>query len=474
LGEAKFKLENGEDLVMAVAARWDQVGDDDPEGLLYLTDQRLVFERKEKVATKKVLFVTVSSQLVHEVLIDQAAANIQSVTAQNKGLFGHQDFIEVQFSDPKLGKSPFHLNGQDSKQWAAWIDQVRSGAIQNDRFSGGGLSYADLTGPLTAADVMALQADFNALQEIALLKPAREELTAIENDLGSLERKLADLRARGYAIEKSLEADIAVLKAQWERIKINSEKTIDQQTQLLSEQMKTLQQQVAAVAGMTNNLAAARPSFIQARSGVASMQAQAEAATATVLTQYDEYADEVQGLSAHLDWVGWMLDALETASFRLLATESGVAAVEAVWERPGAEPENGIFFLTDQRVLWEDRVGDFELKFDLPLSQVERFHISVDTQERQSLYFVLASGGPYPHAEFYPGVPVGDEWLTMVNRARSGGYAEDRAVAIDPAELERIRNAPRQCTNCGAALTAPILRGQTEVQCEYCSAVIRI
>ena len=113
LDEATYKLAVGEDLVMAVKARWDQEGDDDPEGILYLTDKRLIFERKEKVATKKVLFVTVSSQMVHEVMIDQPLGSLQGVNAQNKGLFGHQDFIEVQFSDPKLKLVSFHLDGQE-------------------------------------------------------------------------------------------------------------------------------------------------------------------------------------------------------------------------------------------------------------------------------------------------------------------------------------------------------------------------
>jgi hypothetical protein len=113
LGEAKFKLSNGENLVAAVQARWDQVGDQDPEGILYLTNRRLVFERKEKVATKKILFITTSQELVQEVLIDQPVANIKDTKAVNKGLFGHQDFLEVQFADAKLGAVPFHLNGQD-------------------------------------------------------------------------------------------------------------------------------------------------------------------------------------------------------------------------------------------------------------------------------------------------------------------------------------------------------------------------
>jgi hypothetical protein len=71
-------------------------------------------------------------------------------------------------------------------------------------------------------------------------------------------------------------------------------------------------------------------------------------------------------------------------------------------------------------------------------------------------------------------LPVAEEWIKMINQARSGGYEADRAVAIDEADLERIRNAPTQCSNCGAAFTAPILRGQKEITCEFCGVETRI
>jgi predicted nucleic acid-binding Zn-ribbon protein len=475
LDEATYKLAVGEDLVMAVKARWDQEGDDDPEGILYLTDKRLIFERKEKVATKKVLFVTVSSQMVHEVMIDQPLGNLQGVNAQNKGLFGHQDFIEVQFSDPKLKLVSFHLDGQDSKQWAKWIDDGRLNRLDDDRASGSGLSYADLTGPLTPSDVMNLQTEVNALQEQAMLASVEQELTAIENDVVSMSRKLADLRARGYAIEKALEADVTILTAQWDRIKLNAQKTMEQQRQLMSGQMQSIQQMLAQLVGQMNNLAAARPLYMQTKSSAASAQAQAEAAQSTVVAQYDGYANEIGTLSAHLEWVGWMLDALATATFQLLATESGVAAVEAVYARPGLEPENGILFLTDQRILWEDRVGEFELKLNVPLQQVTDVQKAVSEGGQQEfLDFTFGPGAPCPNAHFQLGAPVADSWLKMVGRARSGGYAGDRAIEIPPEELERIRNAPQQCSKCGAALTDPILRGQVDVTCEYCGNVMHI
>ena len=476
VAEAKFQLEDQEDLVMAVPARWDKEGKDDPEGILYLSSKRLVYERKEKVATKKVLFVTTSSELVHEVMITQDVAEIVGAKAISKGLFGHQDFMEVTFIAPQLGAVIFHLNGQDSKAWVNLIERARSGEIENERTSGSGLSFTDLTGELTMGDLMSIQNEVNELQDEMMLQDVRTELTELENDVKGLARDLADLRARGYSVEKSLEADISVLSDQWDRIKGRVETTMEGQTQLLSTQMTTIQTSLAALMTLSNNLKAARPKYIALKSAIASAEAQAGAAEDTVLDQFDEYADEVESLSAHMDWVDWMLDALSTASFRLLATESGVAATEAVWLRPGLEPENGILFLTDQRLLWEDRVGDFELKLDVPVQQITDIVEETDDEaEFEILAATFKSGAaPVPVAQLQLALPVADEWIKMVNRARSGDYALDRAVKIDQAELERIRNTPQQCSNCGATYTAPVLRGQTEINCEYCGVVTRI
>jgi ABC-type transporter Mla subunit MlaD len=476
LAQAKFSLQNGEDLVMAVPNRWDKEGKDDPEGVLYLSNRRLIFERKEKVATKKVLFITTASELVQEVLIDQPLSNLSDVKAENKGLFGHQDFLMVTFTEARLGTVAFHINGQDSKDWAAWVERARSGQIEAERTNAGaGLSIADLNKPLTQADVLALQTEVNALQDEVMLKSTRQELARLENDVHSLERKLAELRAHGYLIEKDLEADITILAAQWDRVKRNAESTIEYQTKALGEQMAAIQSNLAQVVGLSANLAAARPAFMQVKSSIASVQAQADAAEATIFTQYDEYADEVESMQAHLEWVDWMLKAISTASFRLLATESGVAAVEAVFMHPTWEPENGVFFLTDQRILWEDRVGTYELKVDVPLQGVlEVTKEAIAGNESEVLMIRFGPTGPLPEARFQLSLPVADDWIQMVGRARGGGYAEDRAVALAPEELARIRNAPQACQNCGAAFTAPILRGQTDIHCEYCGKVTHL
>ncbi len=475
LSKAKIELETGEELVMAAPARWDKESTEDPEGVLYLTSKRLIFEQKEKIATKKVLFVTTASELVQQVLIDQPLRSIQSVKAANKGLFGHQDFLEVTFSDATLEIVPFHLDGQDSSAWNALIESAQSGKIDSERVTGSGLTIADLTKPLTQADIIALQNEVNELQDEMMLKVINAELAEVENEVRSLERSLAGVRSDGYAIESELEAEVAILAVQWDRIKNNADAILAQQTAILGEQMTSIQKMLASLTAQSGNLAKAHPLYLQIKSSIASAEAQADAAEATVLAQYDEYADEVEATGAHLDWINWMLEALSSASFRLLATESGVAAAEAIWEAPGLEPENGILFLTDQRLLWEDRVGDYELKIDVPLSQIEDYKHQLDDQSRTDYLEVsFLSGAPVPAARFQFSQPIVEEWLQMIGRARSGDYVRDRATPLSETELERVRNAPQQCHNCGAALTAPILRGQLEITCEYCGVVTRL
>ncbi|GAB4495932.1 MAG: hypothetical protein OHK0052_04720 [Anaerolineales bacterium] len=475
-GQASFKLEKNEDLYMAVAARWDKEGKEDPEGILYLTNKRLIFERKEKVATKKVLFITLASEMVQEVVFAQPLNTIKTHKAANKGLFGHQDFIEVTFSDSKLGTLALHLNGQPSEKWNEWLKAAISGTLEQDRATDSGMALGDLTRTLTAADFLALQAEVNALQDDLMLKNLRTELQMLEGEVRTLERKLAGVRARGYVLEKNLEADLQVLLAQWERVETNAQAMLAYQQQQLSGQGEQIRAQLAQLMGMTANPQAARAPYIALKSAIASASAQADAAEDTVLTQFDRYAQEVQALAAHLDWVDWMLDALATATFRLLADESGVAATEAVWLRPGLEPENGILFLTDKRLLWEDRVETFECKFQTPLSAILEVRTEPDpnNQAGEYLIFSLGAGAPTASATFDLAADVGADWLHMIGRARSGDYATDRSVQMSEEDLARIRNAPTQCANCGAAYTAPLLRGQNELICEYCGVAVRL
>jgi hypothetical protein len=139
------------------------------------------------------------------------------------------------------------------------------------------------------------------------------------------------------------------------------------------------------------------------------------------------------------------------------------------------DPLNGVLFLTDQRILWEERVDDFELMIDAAFDEVLEVSSDLDEDDgEQRLVVGLSGDAPVAKGVFLLSQPVAEEWLEMIGRARSGGYAEDRAVEIAPDMLERIRTAPNKCPSCGAAFTSPVLRGQDEIVCEFCGVSTRI
>ena len=299
----------------------------------------------------------------------------------------------------------------------------------------------------------------------------------MDGKVSNLPRQLSDVRAKGYAFEKALESQVQGLTEQWGRIKQTVSDDVKQQSASLNQVMQGIQAQMAQVMAQSANPNAARPAFMQVKSMAASAEAQAAAAEGAIYGQYDDFQASVESLSAHLDWVGWMLEALASASFTLLATEGGVAAAEVNWLRPNSDPMGGVLFLTDQRIIFEEREGEFSVPLEAPLAQVQ----SADAESGQGaggdeehLKIIFAPGAPASYGLFHLVGPKAEDWKTQIGRATKGDYTSDRAVAIDQAAVDKVKSAPTQCPNCSAAFTKPVLRGQTEITCEFCGAVTRL
>jgi len=132
--EASFDLASGENPVQAVEADWVDYGSEEPEGVLYLTDQRMIFEQKQKVATKKVLFVTTESEMVQELLLETPIDTIGEVKTSKKGVLGGKKFLDVTFSGGNVLGAKFQIKGQDNEAWATLVKRVTSGDISHERF----------------------------------------------------------------------------------------------------------------------------------------------------------------------------------------------------------------------------------------------------------------------------------------------------------------------------------------------------
>ena len=137
-GSQDIHMQEAEGPLLAVAAVWQQDGEKGPEGYLFLTDQRLLFEQREEVVTKKRFGIfKAESEIVQRLHIEVSAHEIESCQHKEEGGFlgiGKDDIIECVFAaSASLSRARFHLKGQDSAEWAAMIKRVQTGDIDNDR-----------------------------------------------------------------------------------------------------------------------------------------------------------------------------------------------------------------------------------------------------------------------------------------------------------------------------------------------------
>jgi DNA repair exonuclease SbcCD ATPase subunit len=129
LAQASFQLLPTEAGIMAVNATWIKGGKEskeDPQGVLYLTDQRLIFEQKQEIATKKVLFFATEKQKVQKLQLEVPIVMTQEVKPTKQGLFGHEDHLEMSFaSGAPVYNAHFHINGQDCNAWQGLLNRAK-------------------------------------------------------------------------------------------------------------------------------------------------------------------------------------------------------------------------------------------------------------------------------------------------------------------------------------------------------------
>ncbi len=134
LDDSELTLNADEALVLAAKAEWVETGKakDDPDGILYLTDSRLIFEQKEKVGKRMGMF---GGKEVQGIVWEFPVHLIETIQAENKGMLGGKDMLHL-----SLGAGAPHAQitlevkgGADNDAWLAEIDAVKSGAIRETR-----------------------------------------------------------------------------------------------------------------------------------------------------------------------------------------------------------------------------------------------------------------------------------------------------------------------------------------------------
>ncbi|MFN2226952.1 MAG: hypothetical protein ACK2UY_11605, partial [Anaerolineae bacterium] len=130
LDTASFDLYPDEYGVAACEAAWTN-HPDEPKGILFLTEGRLIFEQREKKATKKMLFITTESEMVQDKLWDTPIGNVAELEAEDRKKFlRRKEMLELRFREYTgglHGEVTLQLDGASNEEWAGLVKRVQRG-----------------------------------------------------------------------------------------------------------------------------------------------------------------------------------------------------------------------------------------------------------------------------------------------------------------------------------------------------------
>ncbi len=136
--ESTIKWGPTEALFMVHEGEWrkSDKGKENPDGLIFVTDQRLIFEQKEKVGGR----LGFGGEKVQQVVFETPIGAISEVGSEDKGLFGQKDLIHLKLSSGDYAETSFEVKsgGIDLKVVYAAVEprdqrRDRQGTSHSDR-----------------------------------------------------------------------------------------------------------------------------------------------------------------------------------------------------------------------------------------------------------------------------------------------------------------------------------------------------
>lgn len=344
-----------------------------------------------------------------------------------------------------------------------------------------------------SGEIRTLQNSLNSLQGKVQLASIRDAVEDLQSNVQGMPQRLASLRAQGYVFENELEPKAQSFIESWGLLYPNIQSQINRNSANLVNTLRPIETQMPQLSAFASNPGMGQALLSRLKSGVGQVESKVDAAEKSIRGMYDQFERQVNVARKHLDDIEYMLTQLAEASFQLMPTEAGIAAVKAVWYKSGKEQKNdpeGVLFLTDQRILFEQKeeiakkkvlfvVTEKEkvqtLQFEAPVPLVEK----VETEKKGMLKnedhieIQFATGAPLRVTNFH----IWQDnavWQGLINRAKSKDFDQGRTEAVDPSALEKVKSAPAQCPSCGGNITTVVLRGMDSITCEYCGYVIRL
>lgn len=336
-----------------------------------------------------------------------------------------------------------------------------------------------------------LQSKQTSLQSGARLACLQDEMEDLSTTISGLAQRVKLLRARGYVFETALQETAERLEQQWATLRTEVLARIEKEVAALQWDLRSVEAQVRQVVDRASDPIAAQNLLVKAQAAVEALEKKTTAVQNSIRGMYDQFKSEVDKFVKHLQQVEWMLAQLAEATFQLLPSEAGIMAVSAKWVKGEKDDPRGVLYLTDQRLLFEQKQAIAtkkvlfvttqkekvqQLLFEVPLGQIEKVVASKKglLGHEDHMDLTLAPEAPVPAVHFHLSGQDCNWWQGLIGRAKAGEFDQDRAVPLDQEAVAKAKAAPDRCPNCRAPITQPVLRGMDSIKCQYCGHVIRL
>ena len=329
-----------------------------------------------------------------------------------------------------------------------------------------------------------MKREFGRLEDRADLSTIQSDINQIEEQLAEFPGELNNFRRRGFVHSRELEASLRTQQRQWRKISSKVDTSLQaHKSRLKASQRSTSRLVARARPGQTSAVSSAERSVDSLSKKIANSERELRA-------QYSNVESDLVVIDSEFRKIKWMLDALEeSAEIQLRSSEGPLRAVESEWHRDGDDGPEGVLFLTDQRLLFEQReeivtkkrFGLFKadseivqkLWLDINVSDIDKVEDSEEggflgMGKADILELVCSADAPVSRARFHIKGQESSDWRSLIKRAQSGEVAAERHARAKATPTIKF---PSSCPNCMASLPEAN-RGATRVKCDFCGSMI--
>lgn len=288
-----------------------------------------------------------------------------------------------------------------------------------------------------------LRERFEDLLEQIKLSDLADNIRDVTERTGGLSQEMTKIRSRGYAFVASLEQKIAGLNQQWSELRPRLPQMIASEANRLRGEVDRLKDKLESAGKILEHPAALQKLLPEVEQSFSDIESGVQEAISKVQQLYEGIQDEIDELNGKFDAINWCLDQKDEASFGWQPDEKVYIAAKAEWvvTGKGKEDPDGILYLTDQRLVFEQKettgktLGLFggkkvqELEWAIDLNQIA----GIKTENKgffggkDMVYLTLGAGAPYPEITLeVKGSADNKEWAQQIQRAINGELNAER------------------------------------------------